>query len=78
MDGCMGDAHKGCVCEGHLVNACAEQPCGQNAACRVLDHNEAQCYCPEELPYGDAYVECKYIGYIGRSGKLINVWYRKL
>ncbi|XP_036344722.1 fibrillin-3-like, partial [Rhagoletis pomonella] len=58
LDGCMGDAHKGCVCEGHLVNACAEQPCGQNSACRVLDHNEAQCYCPEESPYGDAYVQC--------------------
>lgn len=59
MEGCIGDAQKGCVCEDHLVNACHDQPCGLNAACRVLQHNEAQCYCPDEFPNGDPYVHCK-------------------
>uniref|UniRef100_A0A1A9ZCQ3 EGF-like domain-containing protein n=1 Tax=Glossina pallidipes TaxID=7398 RepID=A0A1A9ZCQ3_GLOPL len=58
MEGCIGDAQKGCVCEDHLVNACHDQPCGLNAACRVLQHNEAQCYCPDEFPNGDPYVHC--------------------
>ncbi|SPP80067.1 blast:Fibrillin-1, partial [Drosophila guanche] len=58
MDGCIGDANKGCLCEGPLVNACHDQPCGLNAACHVVGNDQAECYCPEDFPNGDAYVQC--------------------
>lgn len=58
MEGCMGDPHRGCVCQDHQVNACHDQPCGLNAACRVLEQNEAQCYCPEDFPNGNPYIQC--------------------
>ncbi|XP_041673606.1 neurogenic locus notch homolog protein 1-like isoform X3 [Drosophila eugracilis] len=58
MDGCIGDAHQGCLCGGPLVNACQDHPCGLNAACHVLENDQAECYCPEDFPNGDAYVQC--------------------
>lgn len=57
--GCVGDPRSGCICGGQQVNLCAEQSCGHNAACRVLNHNEPECYCPPEFPNGDPYIECK-------------------
>lgn len=57
--GCVGDPRNGCVCGEHHVNICAGQACGVNAACRVINHNEPECYCPPENPSGDPYRECK-------------------
>lgn len=58
--GCVGDPKRGCFCDGQQVNACANQRCGLNAACRVLGQNEPECYCPSDYPSGDPYVQCKF------------------
>lgn len=57
--GCVGDAYRGCVCEGELINLCTNKLCGVGAQCRVVNGKEAQCYCPSNTPSGDPTIECK-------------------
>jgi hypothetical protein len=30
-----------------------------NAACRVVNNREPECYCPNNYPSGNPYIECK-------------------
>lgn len=55
---CIGDAMKNCICESRLINLCKEKHCGVNAACRILNQ-KAECYCPDNFPSGDPFIECK-------------------
>lgn len=63
---CVGDPHKGCLCGDSRLTVCAEHSCGRRAACRIVNHNEPECYCPAAYPNGDPYFECK-IFFIGIS-----------
>lgn len=62
--GCVGDPHKGCLCGGESVAVCAGHTCGRNAACRIVNQNEAECYCPPLYPNGDPSYECKDLFFI--------------
>lgn len=57
---CIGDPHKGCLCDAKLINLCKDKQCGVNAACRITSLQEAECHCPDNYPSGDPYIECKY------------------
>lgn len=60
---CIGDPTKKCICEIKLVNLCKEKHCGINAACRILNQ-KAECYCPDNFPSGDPFIECKFIFFL--------------
>lgn len=59
MDGCYGDAEKGCICGGDQTTTCSLHTCGKNALCHETSQGYPECYCPSNYPYGDPYSECK-------------------
>lgn len=59
VPGCTGDPYRGCLCQGPQTDFCRDKHCGVNAACRVVNNREPECYCPNNYPSGNPYIECK-------------------
>lgn len=59
VSGCTGDPYRGCLCLGPQTDLCRDKHCGVNAACRVVNNRDPECYCPNNYPAGNPYIECK-------------------
>lgn len=60
MDGCYGDAEKGCICGDDHTTICSEHQCGNNALCHLSEEGVPECYCPQNYPYGNPSIECNF------------------
>lgn len=74
VSGCTGDPYRGCLCQGPQTDLCRDKHCGVNAACRVVNNRDPECYCPSNYPAGNPYIECKNLWFLSPNCILALIW----
>ena len=74
VSGCTGDPYRGCLCQGPQTDLCRDKHCGVNAACRVVNNRDPECYCPSNYPAGNPYIECKNLWLLSPNCILALIW----